>query len=224
MKTKAPAVSHLGAIVVLLLAAALRLGGFQETLVGGDQSTILEAAADLVALRGFPLIGMKSSTGVMQTATSIYLSALALALVHKVAAIKWFFSILDLLALAYLYRTVDRVYGHRAALIASLLYASNPWIVEYNRWIWYQTLLPTFSTVAFAALLALLTASRPAQGTLTLAVVAATLLGTVHVGGCRGQPFSSSSARSSPGTVTCGAASSGGADSPGRSRRRTSST
>ena len=184
MRTKRHATSHIwiGALI-LLIGAALRLGGFQETLIGYDQSTILSRAADLVALRSFPLIGMKSSVGIMQAATPAYLAALALLLVHKVSAIKWLFSILDILALAYLYRAVGRAYGKRAALISALLYATNPWIVEYNRWIWYQTLLPTFATVAFAALLVILTAERPAPRTLTLAVVAAVLMGTVHVVG-----------------------------------------
>jgi hypothetical protein len=169
----------------LLIAAVLRLGGFQEVLIGADQSTILSGAANLVALRGFPLIGMKSSVGVMQTATPIYLAAMALALVHKVVSIKWFFSILDILALAYLYRSVGRVFDRRAALIAGLLYATNPWIVEFNRWIWYQTLLPTFATVAFAALLQLWHVRRPdaPTGTLALAIVASALLGTVHIVG-----------------------------------------
>jgi len=176
--------SHVWAgALVLLIAAALRLGGFPETLIGYDQSTILSGAADLVSLRGFPLIGMKSSIGVMQTATPVYLAALALSLVHKVSAIKWLFSVLDILALAYLYQAVGRVYGRRAALITGLLYATNPWIIEYNRWIWYQTLLPTFATAAFAALLVILTAKRSSQGTLTLAMVAAVLMGTVHVVG-----------------------------------------
>jgi hypothetical protein len=62
---------------------------------------------------------------------------------------------LDLLALALLHRAVRRSFGPRAAWVAALLYATNPWVVEFIRWIWYQTLISTFATVAFAMFLLL---------------------------------------------------------------------
>ncbi len=170
------------AALILLVAAFLRLGAFQEALVGADQSSILASAADIAALRDFPLVGMKSSVGVMQTAAVAYLAALPLLLVHRVIAIRWFFSVIDLLALAFLYRAVGRTFGRRAGLIAALLVATSPWLIEFNRWIWYQTLISTFATIAFSALLLTLrnrTSDRPAL--IALAMCAATLMGLVHL-------------------------------------------
>ena len=87
-------------MLCLLLAAVLRLAAFDEALIGADQTSILAAAANIASGRDFPGVGIKSSAGVMQTAVTGYLAALPLLLVHRIIAIKWFFSLLDLLALA----------------------------------------------------------------------------------------------------------------------------
>lgn len=167
---------------ILLLAAALRMLAFEEALVGADQSSILSAAAEIAALRDFPMVGMKSSIGVMQTAITPYVAAIPLLLVHKVSAIKWFFSALDLLALALLYRAVKKAFGQRAALVTAQLYASNPWIIEFVRWIWYQSLIPTFATIAFAAFLLILSSdSHKGRGWLVLGLFSSTLMGMVHL-------------------------------------------
>jgi len=170
-------------VIIMLIAAWLRLGAFHEALVGADQSSILAAAANIAAFRDFPLVGIKSSVGVMQTAITPYLAAIPLLLVRRVIAVKWFFSVLDLLALALLYRAVKRVFGPLAALIAALLYATNPWVVEFIRWIWYQTLISTFATIAFATFLLLLTGDQhPATSAwMTVGLVAAALMGMVHL-------------------------------------------
>lgn len=169
-------------VFVLLLGAFLRLAGFEEALIGSDQSSILSAAIDVATFRRFPLVGIKSSVGVMQTAVTPYLAALPLLWLPRVIAIKWFFSILDLLAIAWLYRAVRRTFGWQAAGVATFLYATNPWIVEFIRWIWYQSLVPTFATAAFAAFLLLLAPTgRPRAWVLTLGLISATLMGQVHL-------------------------------------------
>jgi hypothetical protein len=169
--------------LIILLAAWLRLAAFEEALVGADQSSILSAAAEIAGFRDFPLVGIKSSIGVMQTAVTPYLAAIPLLLVPKVIAVKWFFSILDLLALALLYQAAKRVFGRQAAVVTALLYAANPWIVEFVRWIWYQTLIPTFATVAFAAFLLLLSpgTSKRQDAWLIPGLFGATLMGLVHL-------------------------------------------
>lgn len=169
-------------VFILLLGAFLRLAGFEEALIGGDQASILSAAIDVATFRRFPLVGIKSSVGVMQTAVTPYLAALPLIWLPKVIAIKWFFSILDLLAMAWLYRAVQRTLGWQAAGVTAFLYATNPWIVEFVRWIWYQSLIPTFATVACAAFLLLLASTgRQRSGILTLGLISATLMGMVHL-------------------------------------------
>lgn len=169
--------------ICLLIAAWLRLAAFDQTPIGADQSSILAAAANIAAFRDLPLVGIKSSVGVMQTAVTPYLAALPLFIVHKVVAIKWFFSILDILALALLYRAMYRTFGPIPAVISSLLYATNPWVVEFNRWIWYQTLIPTFATTTFASFLLLLNSKKRSTSCayLNLALSSAMLMGMVHL-------------------------------------------
>jgi len=170
-------------VAVLLLAAFLRLAAFEEALVGADQSSILAAAAEIAAFRSLPQVGIKSSIGVMQTAVTPTLAAIPLLIVPKVIAVKWFFSALDLLALALLFNAVHRVFGRRAALTAALLYATAPWVVEFIRWIWYQTLICTFAVTTYAAFLIVLTArkGRTAPAMVVVGLAAATLMGLVHL-------------------------------------------
>ncbi|MCD6344912.1 MAG: hypothetical protein J7M17_04830 [Anaerolineae bacterium] len=169
-------------VLILLLAAILRLSGFEEALIGSDQTTILGQAADIAAFRAFPLVGIKSSVGIMQSPITSYLAAIPLFLLKKVIAIKWFFSILDLLAIAWLYKATQRALGQKAAFWATLLYATSPWIIEFNRWIWYQTLIPTFATSAFAAFLLLLSSKKSRHPQiLALGLVSALLMGMVHL-------------------------------------------
>ncbi len=177
-----PALYLWGGLLILLIGAFLRLAAFDEALIEGDQSAILSVAINVAHFRYFPLVGMKSSVGVMQTGVIPLLAALPLMVVQRAIAVRWFFGALDLLALAWLYRAVGRTCGRRAAFVTALLYATTPWIVEYVRTIWYQTLIPTFATVAFAAFLSLLAGRQPrAPGLLPLALVSTTLMGMAHL-------------------------------------------
>ncbi|MBN1261470.1 MAG: hypothetical protein JXB35_12400 [Anaerolineae bacterium] len=168
---------------MLLLAAFFRLAGLEQAYVGGDQASILGPAADIVALRSFPLTGIKSSMGVMQSPVALYLAAIPLLLARSVLAVKWFISVLDLLALALLYRSMRQAFGMLAALITGLIYATHPWVIEFVRYIWYQSFLPIFSTMTFAGLLWSLTTPyrKQAQIGLAFALVSATLMGFVHL-------------------------------------------
>lgn len=169
-------------VLILLLAAVLRLAGFEESPIGGDQSVILAAAFDIASLRGFPLVGIKSSVGILQTPVTSYLAAVPLFIIPRVIAIKWFFSVLDLLAIGWLYQAVRRTFGPVAAMVSAVLYATNPWIVEFVRWIWYQTLIPTFATISFSVLLLLATSGIRKRGLYpALGLLSATLMGTVHL-------------------------------------------
>ena len=168
-------------VAILLLGATLRLVAFDETLIEPDQAAILDAAFQTATLRYFPLTGMKSSVGVMQTGIVPLLASLPLLFVKRIIAVQWFFSALDLLALAWLHRAVRQAVGWRAAAIAALLYATAPWVVLYARTIWYQTLIASLATVAFGSLLVLLSPRPAAARLLPLAMGSVTALGMVHL-------------------------------------------
>lgn len=168
-------------VAILLLGALLRLAAFDETLIEPDQAAILDAAFQIAHLRYFPLTGMKSSVGVMQTGIVPLLAAIPLLFVKRIIAVQAFFSALDLLALASLIRMVRRAVGSRAAILAALLYATAPWVILYARTIWYQTLIASLATVAFGALLVLLSSRLARGGLLTIAMVSITTLSMVHL-------------------------------------------
>jgi 4-amino-4-deoxy-L-arabinose transferase-like glycosyltransferase len=169
--------------IVLILGAALRLAGFDEALIGADQGFILGPAAELVSLRGLPLVSVKSSVGMWQPATQAYIAGIALLVVNKVSAVSWLFSMLDVVAIAWLFSTVRRAIGARAALVSAALYATNPWVLEYVRWIHWHTLVSTFSTIVFGAYLLLVARAPRSRDWRLLAVglFSATVMGTVHI-------------------------------------------
>ncbi len=168
-------------VVVLLLGAVLRLAAFHETQITADQAAILDSAFQIAHLRYFPLTGMKSSVGVMQTGIVPLLAAIPLFAVKRVIAVQWFFSALDLLALAWLHRAVRKTVGHRAAWIAALLYATAPYVILYARTIWYQTLIAGLATTTFASLMMVLASGKRRPTALVAAMVSSTLLSMVHL-------------------------------------------
>jgi hypothetical protein len=174
-------VYHIAALLILLLGATLRLAAFDETLIEPDQGSILDAAFHIAHFRYFPLTGMKSSVGVMQTGVIPLLAAIPLFVVKRIIAVQWFFSALDLLALAWLYRAVYRTIGKRAALVTALLYATAPWIILYARTIWYQTLIAGFSTVAFSSLMFIHTPKYAKPYHLPVTLISITMLSLVHL-------------------------------------------
>ncbi len=172
---------HTTTIAILLLGAFLRLAAFDETLIEPDQAAILDSAFQIAHLRYFPLTGMKSSVGVMQTGVVPLLAALPLLVVKRIIAVQWFFSALDILALAWLHRAVRRSQGQRAALVAALLYATAPWVILYARTIWYQTLIASLATAAFGSLLLMLTPGADRPRYLPIAMFSITMLSMVHL-------------------------------------------
>lgn len=186
--------THWIGVGILLLGAILRLAAFDETLIEPDQAAILGQAFEVAWLNYFPLIGMKSSVGVMQTNVVPLLATIPLFFIKRSIVVQWFFSVLDLLALAWLYRATRSTLGRRAAWIAALLYATAPWIVLYARIIWYQSLVAAFATVAFGGVLMLLVpphgepesamSRRDVQRqsvVLALAMISTTFMSMVHL-------------------------------------------
>ncbi len=168
-------------IPILLLGGTLRWGAFDEAIINADQSAILDAAFQTAYGRYFPAVGMKSSVGVMQTGIIPLLAAIPLLVVKRVIAVRWFFAALDFLALAWLSKATYKALGSRAALVTALLYATNPWLIEFSRTIWYQTLIATFATVALGCYLWVLSACRNRSPALTCALIGTTLMSMVHL-------------------------------------------
>lgn len=127
-------------LLVLTLAAALRLPGLGGTIFLDDQEELLALARSAIVHGALPAAGIRASIGTLSFPASIYLllpfaalgnpywAALATALANVAAA-------------GLLYGVTAHYAGRRAALAASLLYAAAPWPVYFSRFTWQQNLL-----------------------------------------------------------------------------------
>ncbi len=140
--------------VIFLAAAYLRLWGLEHSPAGGDQATLLNIALRWVTQQKFPLAANKSSVGLMNPPLLEYLLALPLFVRRDMVWVARFVALLNLASVALTYSILRVTLGLRTALLATLLYAVNPWAVYYSRLIWNPTPIPLFSTLLLGSLLA----------------------------------------------------------------------
>ena len=141
--------------VLLVLAAALRMGwpGVSEFKL--DEAHLYSLALDVAEFRSLPLRGLGSSVGIANPPVSVYLFALPLLVWKSPQAATLFVGALNTVSVALAYVLVRRYFSVRAAILATLLYAVSPWAVIYSRKVWAQDLLPLpVLAWAFSALLA----------------------------------------------------------------------
>jgi 4-amino-4-deoxy-L-arabinose transferase-like glycosyltransferase len=146
--------SAVALVVVLIAAAYLRLWGLEYSPTGGDQAVLLNIALRWVTQGKFPLAANKSSVGLMNPPLLEYLLAIPLFIRRDMVWVTRFVAALNLASVALTYGVVRPVFGRRTALLATLLYAVNPWAVYYSRLIWNPTMIPFFSTLLLGSLLA----------------------------------------------------------------------
>ncbi|HEX2905576.1 MAG TPA: glycosyltransferase family 39 protein, partial [Phototrophicaceae bacterium] len=128
----------LALLLVLLVAALLRLGnpGVVEFL--HDEAMLSLLAQDMAAGKGVPLTGIPSSVGVPNPPISVYIMALPYALGADPQAATLFVAALNVIGVGLLWLITYRYLGRLIALIAGLAYAVNPWALLYSRKIWAQ--------------------------------------------------------------------------------------
>lgn len=147
--------------LILLLAAALRLGWPGLTEFKLDEARVYQLALQLVEFRGLPLAATDMSVGLPNSPLTIYIYALPMFLWKSPLAPMLFGALLNTAAVALAYALVRRYWGPRAALFSALLYAAAPWAVLYSRKIWASNLLPLFMVgYVFSGLLAFVEGRR----------------------------------------------------------------
>jgi len=145
---------------ILAIAAYLRLWGLEHAPTGGDQAVLLNIALRWVTQDKFPLAGNKSSIGLMNPPLLEYLLAIPLFLRRDMVWVARFVALVNLASVAMTYFILRVTLGLRVALLATLLYAVNPWSVYYARLIWNPTMVPLFSTLLLGSLLFAFTGRR----------------------------------------------------------------
>lgn len=131
-------------MVILLLAAFLRLNAPGITEFKRDEATLSRLSLNLAQGQDFPVLGIGSSVGFPNSPINVYLFAIPYAVSNNPIVATLFVGFLNVLAVALTWRVARRYFGSEAALVAGFCYAVSPWAVLYSRKIWAQDLLPPF--------------------------------------------------------------------------------
>ena len=137
----------LALLLILFAAAAMRLGRSGVVEYFHDDAMLTTLALEMAAGERFPLTGILSSTGIPNPPTSVYVMAIPFSLSSDPNAAIHFIMLLNVGGVGLLWLMARRYFGRRAALIAGLAYAVNPWAVLFSRKIW----APGFSYAADSA-------------------------------------------------------------------------
>lgn len=167
--------------IILLGAAYLRLRDLAYTGMTGDQGILYSIALEWVKGGSFPLTANKASAGIMNPPLVEYLIALPLMLRPALVAAAQFQALLGLLALLLLYAYSAHLFNWRVALLATFLFAFNPWAVHYSRFVWNPNPVPFFSTLLLGSLLIYLTRRDAHPLHLALVVVAFAAMTQLHL-------------------------------------------
>lgn len=127
-------------LLVLLVAALLRLILLDQTSFLGDQAELLFLARSALAHHALPVTGIRSSIGTLNPPASIFL-LLPFALLGDPMGATAATAAANIVAVLLLYRLTNRYVGRRAAFAVGLLYATAPWPIYFSRFIWQQNLL-----------------------------------------------------------------------------------
>jgi hypothetical protein len=148
---------HLIIVIALILIIAvgvfLRIRHLDTTGIWEDQSFTLNTAMRWVNGGPMPLAANKSSVGVINPPMIEYLYAAALRLWPDVLSVAILTMLSGIVALVVTAWVTYRVFGPRAAILTTFLFALNPWSVFYSQLIWNQTMIPVFASLTLAFLL-----------------------------------------------------------------------
>ncbi len=155
-------------VAIMLLAAYLRLGHLERVEFKLDEVKHCQRALDL--LQGhLPAVGSISSLGMAKPPLMTYLIAIPLAISRDPVLAAGFIALLNVGAVLGCFLLTREYFGDRAGLVASLLFAVNPWAVIHSRKIFTADLMPPFAVLLLEAILAALTKRK--QNKLVLAFV-----------------------------------------------------
>ncbi|HLB49848.1 MAG TPA: glycosyltransferase family 39 protein, partial [Anaerolineales bacterium] len=145
---------HWPLLIILALAALLRLGWPNITEFKADEARLFALALDMAEFKSFALRGIGSSVGLPNFPMSVWLYSIPLFLWKHPYSATLFVGALNTVAVYVCYRLTRRYWGEIAALVAALFFAVSPWAVIYSRKIWAQDLLPLFVLIYIGSALA----------------------------------------------------------------------
>ncbi|OQB25922.1 MAG: hypothetical protein BWY10_02381 [Chloroflexi bacterium ADurb.Bin180] len=125
-------------LVILLVAAWLRLGWPRIVSFGYDEARVSRLALEMAHLGHFAAVGMPTSAGVPNFPAAVWLYALPYALSTDPLIAVAFTALANVLAVAGVWWLARQAWGRWAAVAAATLGATSPYLVFYSRGIWGQ--------------------------------------------------------------------------------------
>ncbi|MHB1004938.1 MAG: hypothetical protein ACYC3S_04760 [Chloroflexota bacterium] len=150
-----------GIVVILALAAWLRLGNLDVFLFENDEAEWANAALGIARGESFPLIGIPSLVSVNTGPVFLYLLALPMLISPDPAFVTGFVGLLNLASVGLLFPFARRYFGLLPAILATALYATGPWAVYHSRKIWNPNALPLVALLFFWSLFLVAVDRRP---------------------------------------------------------------
>ncbi len=171
------AASKYGIWLLVLIAALLRFTHLTAIEHNVDHAYPIWQALRTIEHGGFPVAGQGTSVLFANPALTGYLYLPFIVITRSPLGAYVFIIALNSMAVLLAYRATRKLLGPGAGFIAAALMAVNPWVIEYSRASWVQSLLPFF-TCMIASLLwpILIQRGKHPQYQLILALVMLTLL------------------------------------------------
>ncbi len=159
--------------LIMLTAALLRVRLLMQIEHNIDHAYPVWQALMTLDRGAFPLIGQQTSVLFANPPLTGYLFLPLVALIRLPIAPYLLTIPLNTLGVLLGYRSMRALIGRNGALIGAALMAVNPWLIEYSRTSWVQSLLPFLVPALFWALTPVLlgTAKKPARRLILAAVI-----------------------------------------------------
>lgn len=162
-------------IALSVLALLLRLWNLDAVRHNIDHAYPIAQALRTLDYGEFPLVGQATSVLFANPALTGYLYLPVVALTRSALAVYLFVAALNTLAVGFTFFSARALLRREApAFVAAFLVAVNPWVIEYSRTTWVQSLMPFFvcGLVWLIVPVLLGEAKHPARRTLAAALLA----------------------------------------------------
>jgi 4-amino-4-deoxy-L-arabinose transferase-like glycosyltransferase len=135
-------------LLVLVIAAVLRLGDPQAVEFFHDEAMVSLLAQDLALGEDFPTTGIISSVGLPNPPQAVYVMALSYLFSDDPLLATLYVATLNVVGVGLVWAIGHRYLGRNAGLVAGMVYALSPWAVLYSRKIWAQDFMTPFLLLA----------------------------------------------------------------------------
>lgn len=170
-KFRLPSILDLGLVLFfMMLAGYLRLNGLENASFNFDEAYALELSANILEIDPFTARGLPSSVGILNSSAFPYLLTIPLLFNLDPHWATGFVALINTFAVGACYGITRRWFGFGPAIIATSLYALNPWAVIFSRKIWAQNVLSVFTIALLICLLMYQKGRRPWWGAFALPV------------------------------------------------------